>query len=111
VNLIYNIPINGNNFYLGAGPYGALGGGGNTRTYVPGKKTVKTTINLYQKTTNYRAGDVGGEAIIGYKFKSGYIINASYDMGTANIFSSRANHNGEEVIKNRSLSISIGHKF
>lgn len=97
-------------FFLGAGPYLSAGIGGNYYVKDP-KEPYTEVLNLYKKESLFRIGDVGAQGIIGYKLRSGYIVDVNYDAGIANILSDKSNGNHTRALMNRSLGVSFGYTF
>lgn len=110
VNFVFNLPLGKNSIFIGGGPYAAAGAGGVLRKKVQ-PKTLKSNLNLFKSTSDYRIGDVGAGGIIGFKSKTGYIFSANYEAGVANILADRANASGDQSMKNRAFSFSVGHVF
>lgn len=105
VNVVYHVPVVVGDFYFGAGPYVGMG--------VSGKEKVK--INGAEQSEDVKFGsgdeeikrtDFGANAIVGFKFKTGFLINANYDLGLSNI-----TNDDTGKLKNRVFGISVGYAF
>jgi hypothetical protein len=116
VNLIYNIPVQGGHLYVGAGPYigtALLGkftpASGNES---PGQSSpVDFSFKARfgdDNRNNFKSFDYGGNAVAGFEFDNGLMINAVYNLGLANIQSDNYLYNSTKI---RSLSIAFGYKF
>jgi hypothetical protein len=110
IEFIYQEHKGKEGIFLGAGPYFSVGLGGKNYVGDP-KKTYSEDLNLYRETSLFRGGDIGAEGIIGYKLKSGYIVDINYDEGFANILADKTNRNDAKVLRNRTLGISVGYAF
>lgn len=101
VNVVYHVPAVVGDFYFGAGPYVGVGISGKTKDSDGSTADVKFGSDGDVKRT-----DIGANAIVGFKFKTGFLINANYDLGLSNI----ANDNTGKL-KNRVFGISVGYAF
>ena len=110
LNVVLNVKSGKNSWFFGGGPYLAGGIGGTLKTEEP-TKSGKASLKLFKKTSQFRIGDIGAGAIAGYKFNSGWIVSANYELGFANILTDRANSTGDIVIKNRNMNVSFGYVF
>ncbi|MDR6941307.1 hypothetical protein [Mucilaginibacter pocheonensis] len=96
--------------FFGAGPYFSAGFGGKLYVGDP-KKAYTDDLNLYKKAPLFRTGDIGAEGIIGYKLKSGCVLDLNYNEGFANILTNKANSNDTKSLMNRSFGVSVGYPF
>lgn len=110
VDFIYQDHKGKYGIFLGAGPYFSAGIGGTYYVKDP-KKPYSEALNLYEKESLFRIGDVGAQGIIGYKLRSGYIVDINYDEGIANILSDKSNSNNTRSLMNRSIGVSFGYTF
>ena len=106
VNLVYHIPVAIGNFYFGAGPYVAEGLSGKT-TYTNSSESQK--INFGSADADVRPTQFGADAIVGFKLKNGFLINANYNLGLSNDLPSSEKNIGSS--KSRVFGISIGYVF
>jgi len=116
VNLIYNIPVQAGHLYVGAGPYiGTALSGKFTPALGNESPGQSSPVDLSFKArfgddnrSNFKSFDYGGNAVAGFEFDNGLMINAVYNLGLANIQSDNYLYNST---KTRSLSIALGYKF
>jgi hypothetical protein len=122
VNLIYNIPANGGQFYVGAGAYfsSALSG-----KFTPSadnySSNQQTLIAHYTKSakfgndnkSDFKKTDYGVCALAGFAFDNGVMINAIYNLGLVDVQSRNYTYGGYlyESAKLSSLGLSLGYKF
>lgn len=97
-------------FFLGAGPYFSAGFGGKFYVGDP-KKPYTGDLNLYKKAPLFRTGDIGAEGIIGYKLKSGCVLDLNYNEGFANILTDKVNSNDTKSLMTRTFAVSVGYPF
>ncbi|GAA4340423.1 hypothetical protein GCM10023149_51830 [Mucilaginibacter gynuensis] len=126
VNLVYTMPVGDNHLFFGAGPYIAVGLSGRQK----GSATIiaegmSETTSFDQKVifgnnpeeSTVRSTDYGATALVGFKFWTGFSVNASYDFGLCNIQpynSSQAQQQDADINispKTRTLSLSVGYTF
>lgn len=100
VNFVYYIPAGSGNVFLGAGPYAAYG------------LSAKFSEDGASESGSFddsglNAFDGGLNFLGGYKLANGFLFNAGYGLGLANM--------AKEVegfsVKNRVLSVGIGFQF
>jgi hypothetical protein len=120
VYALYHAPVGDNDFFIGAGPFISYGLSGNEKGSVSfsgddgsGSGTTTQTENINQKvdfgssdSTGIKRMDYGASVMAGFKFRNGFLISASYDLGLANIAPG-----GEADIKTRVFSVSVGYSF
>jgi hypothetical protein len=106
VNFVYHIPVIIGDIYFGAGPYVAEGLSGKT-TYSSGGVTTTQNVSFGNSAADVKATQFGADAIIGFKFKGGLLINANYDLGLTNDVPSGAGGSS----KSRVIGISVGYVF
>ncbi|WP_114941296.1 outer membrane beta-barrel protein [Mucilaginibacter endophyticus] len=118
VNLIYNIPVQGGGFYVGAGPYIANALSGRFTPAVdpvlPNASSLAASPPFNAKFgnddfSNFKRFDYGANAVAGFALNSGFMINAVYNLGIANIQGN--DRYIYESTKTRSLGIALGYKF
>lgn len=102
VNVVYHVPAAVGEFYFGAGPYVGVGVSGKAKDDQGNSENISfgSTENDIKRT------DFGANAILGFKFKTGFLINANYDLGLTNI----TNVNGVKLT-NRVFGVSVGYAF
>ncbi|HEY9196178.1 MAG TPA: porin family protein [Mucilaginibacter sp.] len=118
VNLIYNIPVQGGSFYVGAGPYIAKALSGRFTAIenpgLPNASTVPTPSPFDAKfgsdpLSNFKSFDCGANAVAGFALNNGFMINAVYNLGITNIQGN--DRYLYESTKTRGLGIALGYKF
>lgn len=102
VNVVYHVPAVVGDFYFGAGPYLGMGVSGKAKDDSGNSENVK----FGSGQDELKRTDAGLDAIVGFKFKSGFLINANYDWGLTNI----TNVDGIKLT-NRVFGISVGYAF
>lgn len=102
VNAVYYVPTGtSGSFFLGAGPYVGFNIAGQNKV-----GDTKTDIKFGSDIDETKVVDYGANFQAGYKFSNGFLINAGYGLGLANL----SNLDGLEA-KNRVLSFGIGFEF
>ncbi len=89
-------------FYFGAGPYLGMGVSGKAKDNSGNSEDIK----FGSGQDEIKRTDAGLNAIVGFKFKTGFLINANYDWGLTNI----TNVDGIKLT-NRVFGISVGYAF
>ena len=102
VNVVYHVPAVVGEFYFGAGPYVGMGVSGSGKDGQGHSEDVKFGSGAEE----IKRTDVGANAIVGFKFKTGFLINANYDLGLTNI----TNVDGIKLT-NRVFGVSVGYAF
>ncbi|WP_114940294.1 MULTISPECIES: porin family protein [Mucilaginibacter] len=102
VNVVYHVPAVVGDFYFGAGPYLGMGISGKAKDDSGNSEDIKFGSSQDQ----IKRTDAGLDAIVGFKFKTGFLINANYDWGLTNI----TNVNGIKLT-NRVFGVSVGYAF
>ena len=117
VNLVARIPLaaGGTNFFLGAGPYAAVG--------IAGQNKAETKLNGTETTTNtdVKFGDEAGKDLktmdYGFNFLggvqlgSGINVSAGYGLGINDLRPKNQPNNNDLKQTNRVLSFSVGYAF
>lgn len=117
VNIVYHVPAVIGNFYFGAGPYIARGLSGketDLRVVNPapitehpgGPSIINEDIKFGSGTDEVKSTQIGADAIVGFQFKGGFLINANYDLGLTN-----DSNNPSEKSKSHVFGISVGYTF
>ncbi len=113
VNLVAKIPLSasGTNFYLGAGPYAAVG--------IAGQNKIETKSNGNEVTSDVKFGDQIGKDLksmdYGFNFLggvqlgSGINVGAGYGLGINDLRPKNTNNDFKKT--NRVLSFSVGYAF
>jgi len=124
LNLIVRLPLApGNHFFVGAGPYGAVGVGGRVETEgsaivgVNGSRRIRfsdddpTTLNQEEGTGFgvLRRFDYGLNGTAGFEGKA-LVIGVNYGLGLAKL-QSGSNSQADEANKHRVLSFFLGFRF
>jgi hypothetical protein len=102
VNLVYHVPAVVGDLYFGAGPYIAMGISGKAKDDDGNSGDIK----FGSGADDLKRTDAGLNAIVGFKFKTGFLINANYDWGLTNV----TNLSGVKLT-NRVFGVSIGYAF
>ncbi|WP_413668751.1 porin family protein [Mucilaginibacter sp. Mucisp86] len=102
VNVVYHVPAVVGDFYFGAGPYLGMGISGKAKDDSGNSEDVK----FGSGQDEIKRTDAGLNAIVGFKFKTGFLINANYDWGLTNI----TNVDGIKLT-NRVFGVSVGYAF
>jgi len=102
VNVVCHVPAVVGDFYFGAGPYLGMGISGKAKD----DKGNSEDIKFGSSQDQIKRTDAGLDAIVGFKFKTGFLINANYDWGLTNI----TNVNGIKLT-NRVFGVSVGYAF
>lgn len=113
VNLIYHVPVVIGNIYFGAGPYIARGVSANSTftgaIYTGEVVTQKQDINFGNGDHDLKTIQFGADAIAGFKFNNGFLLNINYDLGLTNDMVTKPYTTG--VSKSRAFGLSIGYCF
>ena len=113
VNVLYNAAVKGGKIFFGAGPYygyAISGNGKGTATSVTPNGTYVNSQNaniVFGGESGYKRSDFGLDALAGFKFKNGLLINVNYEYGLTNIYKSQYSITD----KNRVMGISAGYQF
>ena len=101
VNAVYYIPAGTGSLFLGAGPYVGFNIAGQDKT-----GDVKTDIKFGSNADETKVVDYGANLQLGYKLANGFLINAGYGLGLANL-------SNVDALKayNRVLSFGVGFEF
>lgn len=112
LNIAYSFRGFGNGcFQVGAGPYVAMAfAGKGEQKVLGGPQSVDLNFgsDLKQDFSQY---DYGGQAFLGYIFKLGIFLRASYHHGFANIVPSEIAEANDAKSWNRCASITAGYQF
>ena len=114
VNLVVKLPITtGTNFFIGAGPYGALGVGGKYKaTANVAGATGETTRNIKFGSTNdddLRRFDYGVNALAGLEIDR-VMLGVNYGLGMSKIVPNTDDFRNDKN-KYRVLSVNVGFRF
>ncbi len=96
-------------FYLGAGPYVAMGLNGTLDYETPGSDT-KDKLR-FGKDNDIKKFDTGLNFTTGFEFRNRVTFNIGYTFGLNNIASDPQKGSGTSVIKNREFLIGLGYRF
>lgn len=96
-------------FYLGAGPYVAMGLNGTIDYETPGSET-KDNIT-FGNDKDVRRLDGGLNFTTGFEFRNRVTFNIGYSLGLNNIASIPQQETGTPIVKNRALLIGLGYRF
>ena len=111
VNLVYHIPVVVGSFYFGAGPYVAEGISG--KVDVPGSVSGTGseeggTVHFGSNQGDVTATQFGVNAIAGFKFANGFLINVNYDLGLTNDDPYKGD---DATVKSHVFGVSVGYVF
>ena len=102
VNAVYYIPTgNSGSLFLGAGPYVGFNVAGQNKS-----GDVKTDIEFGSGLNETKVVDYGANFQAGYKLQNGFLINAGYGLGLANMLNT-----DNLKAKNRVWSVGVGFEF
>lgn len=100
--------------YMGLGPYVAFGIGGKSKYTgnVPaGSFTDNHRLHFgKQADDDMKKRDIGGNALAGFEFNSGFLLGVSYGLSFTNNAPSE-NLNGPRILRNKVFGISMGYLF
>ncbi|MFD2145934.1 outer membrane beta-barrel protein [Mucilaginibacter antarcticus] len=96
-------------FYLGVGPYLAMGLNGTLDYETPGSDT-KDKL-LFGKDNDVMKFDAGLYFTTGFEFRNRVTFNIGYALGLNNIASDPQRGSGTTVVKNREFLIGLGYRF
>jgi len=109
VNLVANFQAGSGKFFIGAGPYYAIGLGGKIKvkgTVGSSSAEIKEDIK-YGDGEAFKRGDFGINLLTGYQLSNGFNIHAGYGLGLSNVL----NADGDGKAKNRVISVGLGYSF
>jgi Outer membrane protein beta-barrel domain len=109
LNILFYMPTGKGHFFFGAGPYGALGIGGNNKLiYYSGASPEAEDISVKfgSETDQLKKFDFGVHGLLGYKLGYGSYVKAFYSHGLANL----TNLEGLNYA-NRYFGLSFGYFF
>jgi hypothetical protein len=96
-------------FYLGAGPYLAMGINGSLDYKTPGSDTEDKL--KFGKENDIRQFDAGLNFTTGFEFRNRVTFNLGFALGLNNIASVPQQDSGTSVIKNREFLVGLGYLF
>jgi hypothetical protein len=96
-------------FYVGAGPYAAMGINGTLDYETPGSDT-KDHLK-FGKDNDVKRFDAGLNLTTGFEFRNRVTFNIGYALGISNIASVPQQDSGTSVIRNREFLIGLGYRF
>lgn len=118
VNLVYHFPVEGGKLFIGAGPYASKPLSGHFTVPADNPSPASSQFrsvdpNIDAKfgsgqDKNFKAFDFGINALAGFEFTNGIMINAVYNAGLSNIQTDKYLYNSTKI---RGLGISFGYKF
>ncbi len=109
VNIVYHVPVRIGNVYFGAGPYIAKGLSGTSK--YPGNTangeatTISNSVN-FGGDNGFKPIETGVDAVAGFKFTNGFLVNINYDLGFKN-----TGPIAGTSMKSRVFGVSIGYCF
>lgn len=109
LNIVANFESGNGKFFVGAGPYYAIGIAGKVKVKATdGSNSVEVKNDIeYGDDKAFKRGDFGINLLTGYQLNNGFNIHAGYGLGLSNII----NAGGEGKAKNRVLSVGLGYSF
>jgi hypothetical protein len=118
VNFIFNVPTSAGKFYIGAGPFASVAIRARLKGYGEDTETIngKTTTVREDFDEKVEIGsddgikrfDYGATGLAGFRFSNGISVNATYDLGLANISGGSSD---EGKMKTRTIGFSLGFNF
>jgi hypothetical protein len=96
-------------FYLGVGPYLAMGLNGTLNYETPGSET-KDKLR-FGKDNDIRKFDSGLNFTTGFEFRNKVTFNIGYALGLTNIASNPQRGSGTPIVKNHEFLIGLGYRF
>ena len=93
-------------FYLGGGPYLALGVSGKATISNGSGQSQSEDLHFGSSTDDIKNPDFGINFLTGYQFTSGFTISAGYGLGLTNLINT-----SDVSLKNGSFNISLGYFF
>jgi hypothetical protein len=105
INFLYHVPAVVGDFYFGGGPYAAMGVSGKGKIAFDGNEQSEDV--KFGSDGDFKRIEGGLTGLVGFKFKTGFLVNANYDLGLTNI----ANDSGDSKLKTRVFGISVGYAF
>lgn len=118
VNFVFNVPTSAGKFYVGAGPFASVairarvkGYGEDTYTINGQTRTEREDINQkieIGSDDGIKRFDYGATGLAGFRFSNGVSVNATYDLGLANI---SGGNSDEGKLKTRTIGFSLGFNF
>jgi hypothetical protein len=106
LNFLYNAKSNSGNFFIGAGPYIAMGISGKWK-YDDGPDSYSENVKFGSSDEDDIKGmDIGANFTTGFCFPNGLFIAANYNMGLSNLFPGGSS---DDTLKNRYFGIRLGY--
>lgn len=109
VNIVYHIPVDAGDFFIGAGPYLGVHLTGKTidrGLSADGPLEQRLSIKFSGKDKFLNRFDTGANFLAGYTFGNGLLLNAGYNLGFTNLISI-----SDKTVSNRVLSFVVGYQF
>lgn len=120
LNFVYSAPAGQGSFFVGLGPTLGFGISGKYKiesSFTSGSTTTTETETIKIKfdgdedpdddNGHFKAFDLGGNILAGYKLSNGVFFSANYTLGLSNISTST----DDESFKNKGFSVKIGYMF
>lgn len=116
VNLLYNYKFKGGKFFIGGGPYAAIGISGKYTSTLSGSmsnfnggqtsvsQNSSGALSFGSNTTDYKTLDMGIGFLGGVSLTNGLLLSIDYSFGLKNI-----SHSTTATLKNQVLGISAGY--
>ena len=112
VNFVGKLPLGAAELQLGVGPYVGFGVSGKNKFNTVGDNgdVSSSTLNEFKfgKDETLKGVDYGANFTAGVKLGSGFLVNANYGLGLANLAGDK---NLNSTVKNRVLSFGVGFEF
>ncbi len=91
LDFLYNVPGNGGNFFVGAGPSFAFCISAKS-TYDDGSGPTSESLNIGNSDDDdIRGIDMGANFTTGYRFKNGFLLSVNYNAGLSNVVPGESN--------------------
>jgi hypothetical protein len=116
VNAVVNFQTGSGKFFIGAGPYAAMGIAGKSKSEVKVNGTVDPQFSTDEdikfgsnEDDDFKSTDFGVNFLLGYQLNSGLNLHAGYGLGLSNI--SPTSEGSDQKSKNRVISVGLGFTF
>jgi hypothetical protein len=112
VNVLYNFPVKAGKFFIGAGPYLAMGVSATSEIYQSSngnsttQSNVKSDVSFGSGQNDLRRFDLGINALGGFRFNKGIELALGFGQGLTNV----SNDNSINA-KNQTATVTLGYFF
>ena len=109
LNFLYKAPGQNGNFEIGLGPCLSYGLGGSTH-YEDGSIEDNGSVKFGSNELFQNAFEFSGNIVMGYQWKSGFLLQANYNMGFTNLWGG-ANADYGSYFRNSYAGVRFGYLF